>query len=390
MHRLPLNRGLGRKLAAVGAVAVMAASLSACGSKSTSSTSSGSAGSSSDSALKAEVATLTKPLDKYPVPTTAVSGVDKLKGKVVYYIPLTQQSPQFAVTQQALTAAVKAAGMSIQVCDGKGTPTDVSACITSAVNAKAGAIVTDAVPWEMASAAYSAAKKAGISIAITDQIADPAIPTGAKVALIKAPGSDMQSALMKWIALDSKGKAKILINQSADGAATIQYVKDGNATLKSVCPGCSTVINKVTSSNFSLIPASTSSALLKNPNVDYVVSQFEQYLQVTQSGVQQANATSRVKGVTGAAQLGGLKALKAKNFLYAAGAQASAYQGWVDADAVIRMMLGQTVPTYTIPVRLFTRDTIDNVTLTAEAQNSGAWFGPTTFTDDFKKLWGLS
>jgi ribose transport system substrate-binding protein len=85
--------------------------------------------------------------------------------------------------------------------------------------------------------------------------------------------------------------------------------------------------------------------------------------------------------------------LKNKNFLYASVGQASAYQGWVDADAVLRMMTGTTgdkLPQYTIPVRLFTRDNIGSVPLTQAAEASGEWFGPADYPDSFVKLWGLS
>ena len=55
----------------------------------------------------------------------------------------------------------------------------------------------------------------------------------------------------------------------------------------------------------------------------------------------------------------------------------------------MRLMSGTPVPSYTIPVRLFTRDSVKSVQLTDAAQQSGEWFGPSTFTGDFLKLWGL-
>src|SRR5215475_11674194 len=38
----------------------------------------------------------------YPVPSASVPGVAKLKGKTVYYIPIIQQVPTFAVAAQAM------------------------------------------------------------------------------------------------------------------------------------------------------------------------------------------------------------------------------------------------------------------------------------------------
>ncbi|PWJ26820.1 monosaccharide ABC transporter substrate-binding protein (CUT2 family) [Branchiibius hedensis] len=381
------------KVAAIAAAStVLVAGVTACGSSSDNSGGSGTATTGGNgSALAAEVAKLEKPLDKYPVPTAPISNVASLKGKTVYYVPITMQSPQFKVTLASVTAAFKTVGVNVQSCDGKGTPTDVAACITQATDQKAAAIITDAIPYVIAANAFDAAQKAGIPVVISNQVSsDDAHPASKTLAYIPAGGSGMQEALAKWVTVDSGAKANILINQGTDGPAPAVFVAAGQAVYKSQCPNCVVTINKVSSANFSLIPSSTSSALLKNPNVNYVESQFEQYLQPTQTGVQQAGRTSDVKGLTGSVQLGGLQQLKSKNFLYAAAGQASSFQGWVDADAVMRLVLGDELPSYTIPVRLFTRDTVNSITLSSAAEESGEWYGPTTFTEDFKKLWGVS
>lgn len=385
----PFHGSRRARIAAAGAAAFLAAFLTACGNNSddTAGTSTG-ATSGASSALAAEVDTLTKPLSAYPVPTTPVDNASSLSGKTVYYIPITQQSPQFAVTGKTLTAAMSAVGIHVQICDGKGTPTDVSACVNQATQAKAGAIITDAIPYGLGSNAFDAAQSANIPVIISNQIPDASHPASKTLAYIPAGGSAMEEALAKWITLDSGASAHVLINQNADGPSPAAFVAAGQTVYASACPKCKITINQVSSANFSLVPSSTSAQLLRDPNIDYLESQFEQFLQATQTGLKQTSRTD-VKVVTGAAQLSGLQAVKSGS-IDAAAAQASAFQGWVDTDAALRLMLGQELPTYTIPVRLFTRDTIGSVPLTSQAEESGEWFGPTTFTTDFKKLWGLS
>jgi ribose transport system substrate-binding protein len=373
--------------AAVATAAILAASLAACSGETAPATTA--TGPAANSALAAEVEALTKPRQSYTVPTEALTNVASLAGKTVYYIPVTAQSPQFAITQKALTAALTAAGLKIQVCDGKATPTDVSACVNQAVNAKAGAIITDAISYTLAANAFDAAQAAGIPLVNTNQLPNPNKPASKTLAYIPASGAGMQVALAKWVSLDSGGQGRVLINQGTDGPAPAAFVAAGKETYAKDCPSCKISINEISSANFSLIAPSTSAALLKDPNIGYVISQFEQYLQPTQTGVQQTTRTD-IKGLTGSVQLSGLKALAGKDFLYAAAGQASAYQGWVDADVAMRLMLGMAAPQYTIPVRLFTRDSIGGVPLTAEAEASGEWYGPTTYTQDFKKLWGVS
>jgi ribose transport system substrate-binding protein len=85
--------------------------------------------------------------------------------------------------------------------------------------------------------------------------------------------------------------------------------------------------------------------------------------------------------------------LAKNNFLYASVGQASAYEGWADADAALRLISGtpgNQLPTYTIPVRLFTRQNVGSITLTAAGEASGGWYGSTKYTSDFLKLWGVN
>jgi ribose transport system substrate-binding protein len=383
------------RVALVSATAAAALLLAACSSASTTSDGAAQSGGSSASSidLSAKIAALEKAGTSYPMPTGQIADLSSIKGKTVYYVPITQQSPQFAVTQAALQAAFGAVGVTLQVCNGNATPTAISACLDQAVTAKAGAIITDAIPYVLAANSFAAAEKAGIPVLNTNQIEDAAHPAADKLGYIYAAGSAQMIAVADWIASDSNGKATVVINESTDGPAPVAFVAAAQKEFASVCPDCKVTINKISSSNFSLIAPSTSSALLKTPNVGYVVSEFDQYLQPTLGGVQQAGKAASVKGVSGAAQLSGLQMLAKKNFLYASVGQASAYQGWVDADAVLRMMTGTSgdkLATYTIPIRLFTRDNVADVQLTDAAQASGEWFGPSDYTQSFLKLWGVS
>ena len=382
---------ISTKLAVAAATTLL---LAACGSGGAATSASTSAGSSAGSSpLAAKLAQFEKVAASYPVPSGQISGVDGVKGKTVYYIPITQQAPQFAVTQAALTAAFGKVGVQLQVCNGNGTPTAISACISQATKAQAGAIITDAIAYALAGNAFDAAIQAGIPVLNTNQTADSAHPAAGKLGYIYAPGSDLMVALADWIIVDSDGKADVIINQSTDGPSPAMFVASAKDEFAKQCPACKVTINEISSANFALIPASTSSALLKNPDAKYVVAQFDQFLQPTQGGVQQAGRIASVKGLSGAAQLSGLKMMVAKNFLYASAGQASAYQGWADADAVLRMMTGTSgdkLPEYTIPIRLYTRETVGSVPLTAAAEASGEWYGPSDYTGSFLKLWGLS
>lgn len=344
---------------------------------------------SGDSELAAKVAASMEPASEYPVPTEPIADVTAIKGKTVYYIPITNQAPKFSIVQKGLADALAAVGANLQVCDGKGTPTDISACITQATDAGAAAIVTDAIYYAMVANALDAAQAAGVKVLNTNQGPADGFPESGTLSYAVEAGNGGASPLAEWVALDSEGAGQILANVSVDGPAPKRYFAQGQEVYSEYCPDCKITVNEVTSSNFAQIPSSTSSALLKDPNIEYVYVQFEQYVQVSQGGVEQTGRIGSVKGLTGAATLGSLQALNSGTFLYAAVADASTFNGWIDADAVIRMVAGEPVPEYTIPERLFTRDNIGDIELTEAAQSSGAWFGPTDFPEKFKTLWGV-
>ena len=93
--------------------ALIAASVAVAGCGSSSNNSSSSASSSPSSATspgvataEQQVASLSSMTASYPVPTGSVSGVKKLKGQTVYYIPLVQQIPGFVVTAATMKQAI--------------------------------------------------------------------------------------------------------------------------------------------------------------------------------------------------------------------------------------------------------------------------------------------
>jgi ribose transport system substrate-binding protein len=382
-----------RALPAAFGIAVTLVAAAAC-SSSPSASSSGSSGSGTTSAVNSGVthakAAVTKAeaQSTYPVPAASLSGVSSLRGKTVYYVPITQQAPQFATTAAGLKQALSSAGISLQVCNGNSNPSQISACISQATGAKAGAIITDSIPYALAANALNAAQAKGIPVIITDQVADTTHPASKSLAYLYDPGSSQLVEVADWIIADSAGKAKVLINESTDSPSTQAYVAAAQAEFKKYCSGCTVVINKISSANFSLIGSSTSSALLSNPGIDYVVPEFEQYLEPTTGGITQSGKKAGIKVVTSAAQIDSLQELKAGQLAAGAG-QSSGFQGWVDADAALRLMLKQSVPQVTVPTRLFTSSNIGSLALTNTAQTSGEWFGSTSYQQAYKKLWGV-
>lgn len=333
------------------------------------------------------LARYSKPITTFPVPTAKVSGVAKLTGKKVMFIPLLDQIPAFQITRGGLTAALKTAGISVTDCNGQANPNGVQSCINQAESGGYAAVITDAIPFEMAAQAFQSAEAHHIPVLITDQLAEKKYEK--KGLLAYQPGSINQPTLIAdWMIADSKGKAKAIVTRETDSPSSAAYVTDGMLPeFKKYCPGCK-VTTADTPSN-GVTSQWVETQIKKDPGVQYYYSEFEDDLAPTTQGVSLSGQASSLKVSYATATIAGLTDLKNHRQVYAEVGDDVNYEGWADADEVLRMLTGGSTVSETIPERIFTRSNIGSIKLTNANQNSGVWYGnPKVFENSFEKLWG--
>jgi ribose transport system substrate-binding protein len=336
----------------------------------------------------AMVAQLSAVTTKYPVPTTPVSGVSALKGKTVYYVPLVAAIPGFAATAVSLKGSLAKAGLKLQVCDGQGNPSAIAACVGQATGAGAAGIILDAAPYGMAENALNSAKAKGIPIIIADQY-PPAANTVNTDAVTYVPGVvDQPSQIAWWTIADSKGSANAIIAQEVDSPSSKQYVTNSLSIYSQYCPGCKIALKTITASTNSLLASATSANILANPNATYYYTEFEDSLDPTVQGIQQANKPNISLSVAGGT-IDGLGRLKSGSMVKAVVTVDQAFAGWALSDEILRMATKSAPVTETFPSRLFTSANIGTVQVTAAAQASGAWFGDNSYQSAFAELWGV-
>jgi ribose transport system substrate-binding protein len=379
-------------LAPCAALIAASVAVAGCGSSSnnsstSSSASSGSANPSGVSAAEKQVTSLSATTSTYPVPTSSVSGVNKLKGETVYYIPLVQQIPGFVVTAQTMKVALAKAGLKLQVCNGQGQPSAVAGCVQQAVGAKAAGIITDAIPYGMAANALGAAKAKGVPVVIADQF-PPAGNTNTNQ-LAYVPGVvDQPSQIAWWMIANSQGKANAIIAEEADSPSSMQYVTNSLPIYQKYCPGCTITVKKITATTNSLLASATSSNLLANPSASYYYTEFEDSLQPTVQGIQQSGKSGIALSVAGGS-VDGLGLLKGNSVVKAVVVVDQAYAGWALTDEILRMATKSGPVNETFPSRLFTTQNIGSIQVTPAAQASGQWFGNSSYQSDFATLWGV-
>ena len=384
----------GRRLLSFAAVIAASAALAACSSSNsaTSSPTSSSTGSTASSGVqKADqmVAQLESTTSQYPVPTASVSGVSKVKGRTVYYIPLDAHIPGFVVTAQTMKAALAKAGLNFQECDGQATPSTIASCVSHAAGAGAAGIILDAIPYGMAQNALDGAKAKGVPIIIADQYAPAGTVNTDQLTYVQGV-VDQPSQVAWWLISDSKGKAHAILGEEADSPSSIAYMQNSLPIYKQYCPGCTVVVKQITATQTDQqLQAAVSSNIQTNPGVQYYYTEFEDSLQPTLAGIQQSGKASSIDLAVAGGSVDSLGLLKGGQTVKAVVVVDQAYAGWALTDEILRMMTKSAPVSETFPSRLFTAQNIGSIQVTTADQASGAWFGDSSYQSEFAKLWGV-
>jgi ribose transport system substrate-binding protein len=374
--------------AAAGALLLAACASSSSGGGS-SPTASGS-GSGDPGLAKAQqmVTQLSATTTTYALPTQKID-ISGLKGRTVFYVPLIQQIPQFADVAVSMKEALETAGLKLQVCNGQAQPSAIASCAQQAIAANAAGLITDAIPYGMAQNALDAVKAKGIPIIIADQF--PPSGTTNDNSLTYVPGAtDQPSQIAWWIIADSGGKANAILAEESDSPSSKQYVQDSLQIYKDNCPACVITVKEITATTDALLASQVSANILATPGVNYYYTEFEDSLQATLQGVQQSGQASAISVSTAATTVNGLSLIKSGTSPMKAGVTVdAAYNAWALVDQVFRMATKSGPVDVKVPTRLFTKDNIDSITISPEAQASGSWFGDASFKSGFTGLWGI-
>jgi ribose transport system substrate-binding protein len=390
-----------KRIAILAAVPVLAVGIAACGSDSSSSTgTSGAAASTASSttasttsseasgvdAAKVAVEKGRQEVTGFTAPGPALDA-SKLKGGSVWYIPVSASIPVLQVEAKGVQEAAQALGLKYETCDGKFVPASASACIKQAINAGATGIISDSVDPTTVGPALAAAKAKKIPVVAANSQGTP----NADIQFQSMGDIESQPLAMNWIVADSEGKANVLAVTVSGDANTTKSADLGEEQLKKNCPECRYDEVALPVSQIPKIPENTSSALLKNQNATYGFPEFDFLAPLFSRGLQQSGRSSKIKMISTNAVLSQMQLVKSgKGQVADIGANRN-YIGWTTVDRLLRMKLGLEPPTdHPAPVRVFDSTNVDSLTMTQSAATDGSWWGPTTYKDEYKKLWGIA
>jgi ribose transport system substrate-binding protein len=143
----------------------------------------------------------------------------------------------------------------------------------------------------------------------------------------------------------------------------------------------------VPSGQWNTLQTKTASLIRANPDVNYIVPDFDGMVIFALPGVHSAGAQGKVKIVSFNATPSVMKALKNKDVVAAETGGPNLLQGWAFADQALRVAAGYPpLPDIGIKDRLFTTDNINSINL--DSQES-TWYGEGNYAAAYKKLWGV-
>lgn len=329
------------------------------------------------------------PTDEFVAPGPEVDGA-ALAGRTVFFVPMTLQVPLLNTVAESLATALANVDATVQVCDAKLNPADAASCLAQAVDADAAAVITAGIPQQFAPTAFDELLAAGIpwvqGITTSSGEGDPG-----QVAYVTADNVVLQTWATNWVIADSNAAANVLVLKLTDSEATTAWADYGIlGTYDAGCADCVVEVVETNSGQLDKLPSLISSALVANPDITYIQAQFDQLLPAVNQGIQAAGRDD----VTVASVDGRLSSLQE----IAAGGPLAADVGynvdalaWYLADAAVRLGSGaEAAQDIQFPFRrIFTADNVSDLTLTAEAEASGEWFGDADYQSGFLGLWGV-
>jgi ribose transport system substrate-binding protein len=312
----------------------------------------------------------------------------KAKGKTVSIIAVGEAVPAVKELDDAMVSALKEAGVKTQVGDGKFSPTEFTRLMQQAINAKAGAIILNAVDPKAVAKPLRDAKAAGVPV-ITMFEADPAQPLPEGV-VARADFSYKKAGelLSAWAAADSNGKANAVAVQSSDAPSAAALVGGIEGAWSKYCPDCKMDMKDVAVADWqSRLGPTVRSALLADPNVNYVLPIYDGMMLNVVPAVEQANAQDRVKMASLNATPAVMKFLTGGRIDMNIG-ESNPWLAWAAADQALRALAGaEPVADENVPLRVFTKENFPSGV--GKESDPSTWYGSADFKAEYRKLWQI-
>jgi ribose transport system substrate-binding protein len=320
--------------------------------------------------------------------------IKSLRGKKITFVPFAP-SPQNKVigdTMQRI-GKLKGVGVSVTVCNNRGTPAEWNSCLQQAVTTKQDLVVLNGAPVAVGPA-LQALKAAGIPV-----LSQHYFPEGVSVssgdcvgcaagitAVQPAPFGQAAKAMADWAIVDSKGKANVLIAILPGFAPTDAMTAAWNKEF-SRCRTCAVQYLPVSVQDIlgTGFQTAIGAALNKNPDLRYILEEVSAGVPATIAALNIAGRKD-VKVATRGGDTGEFDLMQQRTALQMDAGEPSLWIAYLSMDNAFRILLHKPTNPAPNPLRVFTRENVHLVG-TPPSTYRGYGFG---WIKSYLKLWGVS
>ncbi len=357
-------------------------------SSSAAATAASSAASSGVALAKQAVAQMEQP-PTWQGPTAPVN-IAAAKGKTADLINLTEEIPALHEWAAVAQAQLQKAGVTANICDAKGTPEGIIGCLTQDIAARPNVIVAMALDTTFIHSYIQQATNAGIKV-ITAQTGTPGLPQGTgAVAEVTFDYPQVGRMLGTWFAASSgcQGYPQIITSTSSrqPSAAEVSGIQ---SAVQQYCPTSTAlpVQNVLIPDWATNLPTVTRSVLTANGSINYLLPLYDGMTIYMVPAITQLHLSHPVQvGSFNATPVVMQNELAKDSPLSADVGGPNDWYGYALTDEILRVLAGApVVANEHVPLRLFTRDNLSSINLSAK---ESTWYGTVNFACQYDKLWG--
>lgn len=331
---------------------------------------------------KARIATAAKvPAYKAPGPAFNAKAA---RGKSVFVIPETSAVPFLNAIDESISAIGKAYGVKVTVYPNQGLTSQYVQGMNQAIAAKAGAIILGAPPEELGPQ-IAQAKAAGIPVDVL-HLYDKAMPVPSGVtSTVFAPFTASARLEADWAIADTGGKADAVVITSNEVPPSKYMVSAMQAEFAAHCKACKTTVIDVPAADWGTkMQSAVQSALIADPNVNYVIPLYDSATQFVIPGITAANRLSSVKITSYNGTPFVLQDLASKKSVAMDVGESQEWIAYANMDQVLRMLTGhKPLKDEQTPTRVFDAA---NIATAGNPPDPNKAFGK-SYVAGYKALW---
>jgi ribose transport system substrate-binding protein len=324
-------------------------------------------------------------IPKFTAPGPAFNA-SKAKGKTVFLIPQTSAVPFLKTIDESIIGIGKKIGVKVIEYPNQGQSSEWVQGINQAISQKADAIILGA-PAEVLQPQLKKAKAAGIPVVVL-HLYDKTMPVPANVsATVHAPFTTAAKLEADWAIADSGGKANAVIVTSNEVPPSKYIVKAMQAEFAARCPSCKTTVIDVPAADWGTkMQSSVQSALLKDPDANYVIPLYDSASQFIVPAIISAGRSGKVKIASYNGTPFVLQMIQQNKGVGMDVAESLQWIAYANMDQALRLMTGRKpLKSVETPIRVFTAS---NVSQAGKPPKADTGFG-NAYVSGYAKLWGL-